>query len=152
MRKQTIVFIACLFALFVCVPVYGQKGVSGRWEWTGPLGKDKMKDYLSIDLKPRAGKVAGTFFYNQLDANGDTESDGGVTAFAGTVNGDTVRIEFDPNAEEPGYTENLRYKKPKGKLPSLATLTFKNGKLVWTQTRGSLGKGIPKQFTMRRSK
>jgi hypothetical protein len=44
-----------------------------------------------------------------------------------------------------------RYKKPKGRLPSTATLTLKGGKLVWAQTRRSLGKGIPKQFVLRRA-
>ena len=150
-RKHVFCLASVICVLCFSAPLFAQKGISGNWKWKSPMDKEKRQDYISITLKPRAGKVAGTIFYNELE-NGDTESDGGITAFVGTVTGDTVTIEYDPQAQEPGYTENLKYKKPRGRLPALATLKLTNGKLVWTQTRGSFGEGIPKQFTMHRIK
>jgi hypothetical protein len=151
MKRQTILGVTVLFISFGAVSVFAQKGISGTWEWKSPMDKQKRQDYISIALKPKAGKVTGTIFYNELE-NGDTESDGGVTPFVGMVKGDTVTIEFDSQAEEPGYTENLKYKKLKGRSPNTATLKLVAGKLVWTQTKGSFGEGIPKQFTMVRVK
>ena len=151
MKRYLYCLAGVIFVLCCSVPLLAQKGISGNWEWKSPMDKEKRQDYISITLKPRAGKVAGTIFYNELE-NGDTESDGGVTAFIGTVAGDTVTIEYDPQAQEPGYTENLKYKKPRGRSPATATLKLVSGKLVWMQTKGSFGEGIPKQFTMHRIK
>ena len=149
--KRLSLLAGVLFVLCFSVPAFAQKGLTGDWEWKSPMDKEKRQDYISISLKPRAGKVAGTIFYNELE-NGDTESDGGLTAFIGTVAGDTVKIEFDPQAQEPGYTENLKYKRPRGRAPATATLKLVGGKLIWTQTKGTFGEGIPKQFTMNRVK
>jgi len=115
------------------------------------MDKDKRQTYFSITIKPRNGKVAGTYFFNDLE-NGETESDGAVAGYMGTVSGNSVMIEFDPEAGDPGYTENVRYKKPKGKLPATATLTLVGGKLEWVQTRGKLGEDIPNKITLRRVK
>jgi len=151
MRNHLFFLAAVIFVLCFSAPIFAQKGISGNWEWKSPMDKEKRQDCISITLKPRAGKVSGTIFYNELE-NGDTESDGGITAFIGTVTGDTVTIEYDPQAQEPGYTENVKYKRPKGGSPATATLKLAGGKLVWTQTKGSFGEGIPKQFTMNRVK
>jgi len=150
MKKRIFILLICVMCL--ALPAAAQKGLSGSWTWTSRMDKNKMQTYFSIDIKPKGKTVSGTLFFNELE-NGDTQSDGAVTPFAGTINGETLLIEFDPKALDPGYTENLRYKKPKGKLPAAtATLKLKNGKLEWTQTKGSLGEGMPKTFVLSRSK
>ena len=133
------------------IPSFAQSGLAGTWEWKSPMDKDKNQTYFSITIKPRNGKVAGTYFFNDLE-NGETTSDGAVAGYIGTVSGNSVMIEFDPEAGDPGYTENVRYKRPKGKLPATATLTLVNGKLEWVQTHGKLGDDIPKKITLVRSK
>jgi len=151
MRTILIVTFAALIAAFASAPAFAQSGLKGNWEWISPMDKDKRQTIFGIRLDPKKGKVAGTYFFNEL-TNGDTESDGAVTGYIGTVIGNTVNIEFDPNAADPGYTENVHYKKPKGRLPSTARLVLKNGVIEWTQTRGKLDDGMPKTFKLRRSK
>ncbi|HUR99804.1 MAG TPA: hypothetical protein VMZ26_17195 [Pyrinomonadaceae bacterium] len=151
MRKQIIFTFAAAVMICAAVPAFAQGGLTGTWEWRSPMDKQKRQTYFSITINPKNGKVAGTYFFNELE-NGDTESDGAVAAFIGTVVGNTIKIEFDPNAADPGYTEHVRYKKPKGRLPSTATLTLKNGKLQWVQTRGILDKEMPRTFTLVRSR
>lgn len=151
MRIDRSLLLLIVIIVATCVPVLAQKGIAGTWEWKSPMDKDKRQTYFSITIKPRNGKVAGTYFFNDLE-NGETESDGAVAGYIGTVSGNSVMIEFDPEAGEPGYTENVRYKRPRRKLPATATLTLVNDKLEWTQTRGKLGDDIPNKITLRRTK
>ena len=152
MRKQTILLTLAVTMLISATTIgFGQASLKGNWEWRSPMDKDKRQTIFGINLIPKDGKVSGTYFFNDLQ-DGETESDGAVAGFIGTVKGNTVAIEFDPEAGDPGYTEHVRYKKPKGRLPSTATLTLKNGKIEWVQTRGRLSDDMPKKFVMTRSK
>ena len=137
--------------LSVAIQVTAQAGLKGNWEWRSPMDKEKRQTIFGIRIDPKNGKVAGTYFFNDLE-DGETSSDGAVAGYIGTVAGNTVTIEFDPDAGDPGYTEKVRYKRPKGKLPSTATLTLKNGVIEWRQTRGILAGDMPRSFTLRRSK
>jgi len=149
MRKlvlSAIILLVCAYS-----SAFAQNALKGNWEWRSPMDKEKRQTLFGITIDPKNGKVSGTYFFNELE-NGETESDGAVAGYIGTVAGNTVKIEFDPQAAEPGYTEHVRYKRPKGRLPSTATLTLKNGKLEWVQTRGILDKEMPKTFTLVRSR
>lgn len=145
MKKRIFLLLVCLISS--ALTVSAQKNLSGGWKWTNKPDKNKMQTYFAIDLKLKNGKVAGTMYFGELE-NGEATSDGSITPFIGTIKGDTVTLEFDPEVYEPSYTKNLRYKKPKGKLPATATLKLKNGKLGWTQVRGILSDGMPKQFVL----
>ncbi|MFN2453634.1 MAG: hypothetical protein ABR577_05390 [Pyrinomonadaceae bacterium] len=149
MKRRILLLLICLLCL--ALPVIAQKNLSGSWEWKSRADKNRMQTYFSINIKPKGKTISGTLFFTELE-NGNTESDGAITPFTGTLNGETLSIEFDPKDLNPGYTENLRYKKPKNKSPSTAILKLKNGKLEWTQTKGTLGEGMPKLFTLRRAK
>ena len=151
MRKLNLFTFAAVIIISASASGFAQTSLKGTWEWRSPMDKEKRQTYFSITLNPKNGKVAGTYFFNELE-NGDTESDGAVAGYIGTVVGNTVKIEFDPQAGDPGYTEHVRYKRPNGRLPSTATLTLKNGKLQWVQTHGILDKEMPKTFTLVRSK
>lgn len=151
MIKRNFILAAGLFIFCLAASAAAQTGISGNWEWKSKMDKEKNQTYFSITLKPKNGKVKGNFYFNDL-TNGETESDGSATPFIGTVKGDVVTIEFDPDNANPAYEENLKYVKPKGKSPSYATLTLKNGKLIWQQTKGILAEDMPKTFTMNRAK
>jgi hypothetical protein len=151
MQKRIFFTFACLIVGCAAISTFAQTSLKGNWEWRSPMDKDKRQTIFGINIIPKGGKVSGTYFFNELQ-DGETESDGAVAGFIGTVVGNTMKIEFDPEAGEPGYTENVRYKKPKGRLPSNATLTLKNGKIQWLQTRGRLAEDMPKTFTLTRSK
>jgi hypothetical protein len=150
--RKLIILLSTAAIVFGAVSIgYAQAGLSGNWEWRSPMDKDKRQTIFGINVIVKKGKVSGTYFFNDLQ-NGETESDGAVAGFIGTVKGNVMTVEFDPQAGDPGYTENVRYRRPKGRLPSLATVTLKNGKLEWVQTRGELGQDMPKTLTLKRSK
>jgi len=151
MRKLILFTFAAIIVICAATSAYAQNSLKGDWEWRSPMDKQKRQTLFSIRIDPKNGKVAGTYFFNELE-NGDTESDGAIAGYIGGVVGNTVKIEFDPQAADPGYTEHVRYQRPKGRLPSTATLTLKNGKLEWVQTRGILDKEMPKTFTLTRSR
>jgi hypothetical protein len=151
MRRTWILTFIVLLTAFASIPALAQTGLQGHWEWRSPMDKDKRQTIFGISIFPKKGKVSGTYFFNDL-TDGETESDGAVSGYIGTVTGTTMTIEFDPDAADPGYTENVRYKKPKGRSPSTARLVLKNGVIEWTQTGGKLGDDMPKTFVLRRSK
>ena len=151
MKTRTLLNLAIVVLILGSAPGFAQNSFKGNWEWKSPMDKERRQTIFGITLNPKNGKVAGTYFFNDLQ-DGETESDGAVAGFIGTVVGNVIKIEFDPEAADPGYTENVRYKKPKGRLPSTATLTLKNGKIEWVQTRGRLAEDMPKTFILTRSK
>jgi len=151
MRKLTLFTFAAVVVIFASAPGFAQTSLKGNWEWRSPMDKEKRQTLFAITIDPKNGKVAGTYFFNELQ-DGETESDGAVAGYIGTIVGNTIKIEFDSQAGDPGYTEHVRYKRPKGRLPSTATLTLKNGKLEWVQTHGILDKEMPKNFTLVRSR
>jgi hypothetical protein len=159
-RKSVAVFFS-LLALVLCLssfssPVAAQAktGLSGNWEWTSRPDKEHHQTAFFLDLKQRGNKVSGTLGFALLV---DGENDGSGSSqipYIGTVTGDVVTIEFDPDNVVAEDATNVRYKRPKGKAPSTATLRLKNGKLEWTQVKGKMGDSpgeIPRQLTMRRT-
>src|SRR4051794_5561239 len=98
-RYRNLAWLVVLASAFA-MPAFAQSSLKGNWGWTSKMDKQKRQTYFSIDIKPKNGKVAGTYFFNELE-NGDTESDGAVAGYIGTVQGNVIMIEFDPNAGEP---------------------------------------------------
>jgi hypothetical protein len=160
-RKNVAAFFSLLaLVLFLSSfssPVAAQTktGLSGNWEWTSRPDKEHQQTAFFLYLKQRGNKVSGTLGFALLV---DGENDGSGSSqipFIGTVTGDVVTIEFDPDNVAAEDATNLRYKRPKGKSPSTATLSLKNGRLEWTQLKGKMGDSpgeIPRQLTLRRSK
>lgn len=129
-------------------------GLGGNWEWTSPPDKKHEQTAFFLSLKQRGNRVSGTIGFALLVDGENDGSGSSQTPFIGTVKGDTLTIEFDPNDVSGDDAENLRYKRPKGREPSVATLRLKNGKLEWTLVKGKLGDSpgeIPRQLTMRRT-
>lgn len=157
MRKQNLILTACLFVLCSAISVTAQKGLSGNWEWKGPMNKNREQTAVWVTIEQRGNKVSGNYSFAQLVDGENDGSDSSFVPFAGTVTGDTMTIEFDP-ADIHGIEEaeaNVRYKRPKGRQPSVATLRLKNGRLEWTLTKGTLDAGdlsVPRQMTLSRLK
>ena len=144
------VFVSAILLLFAGgMSAQTRSQFAGSWAWTSRMDKQKRQTYFAVDIKVRNGKPSGNLFFNELE-NGDAESDGGVTPFIGTLAGDILTIEFYPEDQNPAY-EPVRFKRLKGKSTATAILRLKNGKLEWTQTKGTL-EGIPRSLIMNRSK
>lgn len=86
--------IVCIFTLLVAIspslPVYAQRGLTGNWEWKSPMDKERRQTIFGINLNPKNGNFAGTYFFNDLQ-DGETESDGAVAGFIGTVVGNVIK-------------------------------------------------------------
>ena len=105
-----------------------------------------------MDIKQRGNKVSGRYTFAVLVDGENDGADSSFVPFIGTVSGDTILIEFNPN-DIHGIEEveaNVRYKRPKS--PSTATLKLANGKLVWTLTKGKIDLEVPRQLTLSRLK
>lgn len=133
--------------------VPAQKGAAGNWEWKSRPNENKEQTVFWVDVKLAGNKASGRYTFAQLVDGENDGSDSSFVPFIGTVNGDTILIEFDPN-DIHGIEEvekNVRYKRPKS--PSLAILKLTNGKLEWTLTKGKLDAGdlgVPRQLTLSR--
>lgn len=151
-----------LFALLLLTanfssPVAAQTktGLGGNWEWTSRQDKQHQQTAFFLSIKQRGDRVSGTIGFALLVDGENDGSGSSQTPFIGTVKGDTVTIEFDPEDVSGDDAVNIRYKRPKGRAPSVATLRLNNGKLEWTLVKGKLSDSpdeIPRQLTMRRTK
>ena len=152
MRKQNSIFItAFLCVLWLSIPAAAQKGLSGTWEWTSRPNKNKEQVYFSVDIKQKAGTVSGRYWFNLI--TGGEGDDASFVPFVGTIKGNTVTIEFDPEDIRSIDDENTRYKKPR--TPATATLRMRNGKLEWLVTKGKVYAGdlnVPRQMILSRTK
>ena len=155
MKKQHLILMFCVLSV-LCLAMTGaaqtSKGFNGNWEWRGAMNKKKEQTAVWVDIKQKGNRATGSIWFNQLVDEEPDGSDASFVPFAGTISGNTLMIEFNPEDIHSIDEENVRYKKPREK-PSIAVLRLKNGKLEWTQTQGvfEVGLTIPKQMTLRRS-
>jgi len=150
MKRRIPILLVCVLAF--TVPVFAQKGAGGSWEWKSRPDKNKEQSVFWVDIKQRGNKVSGRYTFAVLVDGENDGADSSFVPFIGTVSGDTILIEFNPN-DIHGIEEveaNVRYKRPKS--PSMATLKLANGKLVWTLTKGKIDLDVPRQLTLSRLK
>jgi hypothetical protein len=150
MKKRIPLLLGCAIAF--TLPVFAQNAASGSWEWKSRPNKKKEQSVFWVDIKQRGNKVSGRYTFAELVDGENDGADSSFVPFIGTINGDTISIEFNPN-DIHGIEEveaNVRYKKPRS--PSLATLKLANGKLIWTLTKGKLDLDVPNQITLSRLK
>jgi hypothetical protein len=166
MQKSRVPFAAVLgslliMAVFVCVfssDVAAQINTTlkGSWSWEGRPDKTGSRAEVGFSFTQRGNRISGS--YSVSSTGGPDDDDGGGAGsipFIGTINGDTINIEYDPEDVHTDFETNFRYHKPKGKAPSTAIITFKNGKLELRQTSGDLADKsmkVPRLFTMHRNK
>lgn len=157
MRRLNLILMACLFLFGSAFSASAQRSLSGNWEWKSHMNSKKEQTVVWVKVKQRGNKVTGNYAFAQLVGGENDGSDSSFVPFAGTTNGDTVTIEFNPD-DIHGIEENedsVHYKRPRKGAPSIATLRLKNGKLEWTLTKGSLDAGdlsVPRQMTLSRLK
>jgi len=156
MRNNSPFFLAgvLLCALFSFFPadVTSQSNLSGSWVWRSRPNKKHESTLFSLDMKRKASKVSGQMWFGMLVDGENDGSDSSSIPFVGTISGNRVTIEFDPNDVHSIEEENVRYKRPKS--PATAFLDLKNGKLLWTEPKGvldRLGLGSLRSFTLTRS-
>jgi hypothetical protein len=133
----------------------------GRWIWKQAARKNKPQAQFTITIKrqgnhpgSRPGDIVSGVYSVDEFINGKWQGeDGNQTPFRGEVNGNTVRIEFDPSATVPGYQENVIYAAPTdGRKPSISVLTLSGKTLLWRMVSGPKVEGVPARFTLRRDR
>ncbi len=151
MKKQMFILLICVLSL--ALPVAAQKGNNGTWEWKGKPDKNKGQDTVWIDIKQTGNKVKGGITISYYNPNEEDDSDSPITPFIGTVNGNVITIEFDAADTSPIDGNPMpKYVWRKGGAPNTATLKLVNGKLEFTQTKGSIGEEYPRKFILSRNK
>ena len=155
MRKNLALPVITLMSLFLADHVAAQSATNrtGNWMWQSRPNKKHESTMFSLDIKQKAGKVSGQMWFGMLVDGENDGSDSSSIPFIGTISGNRVTIEFDPNDIHSIDEENVRYKRARS--PATAFLDLKNGKLVWTESRGvldTLGLGPLRNFTLSRSR
>jgi len=155
MKNTFTFFLGIMLFSFLLVDVAGQSAtnLNGTWMWTSRPNKKHESTQFSLDIKQRAGKVSGQMWFGMVVDGENDGSDSSSIPFVGTLTGNRVTIEFDPNDIHSIDEENVRYKRPRS--PAIAFLDLKNGKLVWTESRGVLdgiGLGPLRSFVLSRSR
>lgn len=155
-KRLTLPF--CLLVLFVTLfagsfPTQARSSLSGRWIWKEVARKNKPQTQFSIFIRREGNVVRGTYSVDEF-INGEWQGeDGNQTAFIGRVKGNTITIEFDPEATVPGYQQNVSYQAPTdGRKPSVATLTLTGQTLVWRFVSGAPIAEVPAKLSLHRDR
>jgi hypothetical protein len=159
MRKPSLLVLAgAVLGLFIsCLPsgvaCQSSRNLTGTWVWQSRPNKKHESTLFSLDIKQKGNKVSGQMWFGMLVDGENDGSDSSSIPFIGTISGNRVTIEFDPNDIHSIEDENVRYKRPRS--PAVAYLDWKNGKLQWTESKGvldHLGLGPLRSFVLSRSK
>jgi len=149
MKRQIFILMFCLLCL--ALPAAAQKGVNGTWEWKGTPDKNRSQNVVWLDIKQTGSKVKGGITIWAVNPDeGEEGADSPLTPFIGTVVGKVITIEFDAEDVSPLDGTPVKYVRRKGGAPNTATLRLVGGKLEFTQTKGSMGEGYPRKFTLSR--
>jgi hypothetical protein len=133
--------------------VGAQSRLSGTWSWEGKPDQNKAQNTVWMDIKQTGNRVKGVLSISFYDPNGEDGSDAPIVPFIGTVKGDVIAIEFDADDTSPlDGSPYPKYVRRKGGAPNTATLRLVGGKLEFTQTKGSIGEGYPRTFSLNRNK
>ena len=125
----------------------------GSWVWEGRPDKSGSRTYVGFYFeKQRGNRVSGTYIVSSMGGPDEDDTAGvGSIPFAGTVSGDIINLEYNPEDLRLEYETDFRYHKPKGKAPATAILKLTNGKLELRQMSGLLADAsmkVPRQFTL----
>ena len=130
--------------------------IKGSWLWESRPDKSGSRTVVGFGFAQTGNRVSGSYSVSSTGGPDDDDGAGaGSIPFIGTINGNTINIEYDPEDVHTDFETKFRYHRPKGKAPATATLTLQNGKLELRQTSGDLADksmNVPRQFTMRRDK
>ena len=166
MQKSLVPFAALLRSLLIIAAVICVfwSAVSAQikinfntsWSWESRPDKSGSRTVVGFSFSQKGNRISGSYSVSSTGGPDDDDGAGaGSIPFIGTINGDTINIEYNPEDVHTDFETNFRYHKPKGKAPSTAIITFKNGKLELRQTSGDLADrsmNVPRQFTMHRDK
>jgi len=156
MRKIfTLLLGGVMLPSFLLVDAAGQAtpNLNGSWTWRSRPNKNREQTQFTLDIKQKAGKVSGQMWFGMLVDGENDGSDSSSIPFIGTIRGNRVTIEFDPNDIHSIEDEHVRYKRPRS--PATAYLDLKNGKLAWTESKGALddiGLGPLRSFVLSRER
>lgn len=152
-----LVIAAVAFASLPDVAAQINMKLIGSWSWESRPDKTGSRTVVGFGfITQRGSRVSGSYSVTAMGGPDDDDgAEAGSIPFIGTINGNTIDIEYDPEDVHTDFETNFRYHKPKGKAPSTATITLQKGKLELRQTSGDLADksmNVPRQFTMHRDK
>lgn len=149
------VCLAVAVALCSAVAAFPQSlpSINGRWVWKAPARKKRIQVQFTLTVHRKRDFVHGVYSVDEFINGRWQGEDGNQTPFRGQVKGDTIKIEFDPQATVPGYQENVVYSAPAhGRKPSRAVLSLSGQTLLWRITNGSRIEGVPAKLVLRRQR
>jgi hypothetical protein len=149
------IYFAIAVVICATVSIYPQSSnfEKGRWVWKQQARKNKPQVQFTLNIDRQGDVVRGVYSVDQFINGRWQGEDGNQTPFQGHVNGDTIQIEFDPQATTPGYQENVTYSAPSnGRKPSAAVITLRGPTLIWRVIRRPGIEGIPARVVLRRQR
>lgn len=149
---RTLLICTLCFAPLIALQA-GEDPLAGRWEWKGPVDKEKAHTEFGIWFDRKGNALSGAYSVDDFVDGEWQGEDGNKTPFRGEIKGDTMHIEFDTMGTVPGTQEEVEYKAPEdGRKPSTATIVIKGDKLEWTRVDGDPIEGVPDKLTLARPK
>jgi hypothetical protein len=149
------VVLALAVALCSAAPICSQSlaSINGKWVWKQPAQRNKSQVQFTLTIQRKGEAVSGVYSVDEFINGRWQGEDGNQTPFRGRVKGDTIQLEFDPQATVPGYQENVIYSAPsEGGKPSTAVLTLSGPTLMWRLIRRPGIEGVPAQVALRRQR
>src|SRR5881392_3331689 len=73
------------------------KAFNGNWEWKSRANAQKEQSVFWVDIKQKGDRVTGQYAFGMLVDGENDGSDSSYVLFVGSVKGDVLTIEFDPN-------------------------------------------------------
>lgn len=144
---------AIVIALAGTIQAQTAQSIAGRWQWKERAVRNKPQTQFTLVISGRGKSVRGTYSVDEFINGRWQGEDGNQTPFRGVIEGNIIRIEFDPMATVPGYEENVTYKPPSdGRKPSVASLSLSGGTLLWRFISGERITGVPERMTLTRER
>jgi hypothetical protein len=148
--RLAVAFGVVILCAISSIPQNSDPNVNGRWIWKEIAHKNKTQTRFRILIHREGNLLRGTYSVDEF-LNGEWQGeDGNQTPFVGRVNRNDMKIEFDPQATQPGYEKNVSYTAPAdGRKPSIATITWSGPNLRWRLIRGPGIQGVPAAVILR---
>ena len=153
-------FVRCLVLLTLLastsvLPAQSKKAsrVGGTWKWVGKRNKQKEHTEFTLNIVQKGSSLTGTYSVDYFIDGEWQGEDGNQTPFRGSMRGAVGVIEFDREATVPGYTESVKYERPKDRAKiGFAAVKLANGRLHWTHSRGPAIEDVPRKAVLSRAR
>src|SRR5437773_10211784 len=121
-----IAVVVCAFSSAVSAQI--KINFNTSWSWESGPDKAGSRTVVGFGFAQTGDRVSGSYSVSSTGGPDDDDGAGaGSIPFIGTINGNTINIEYDPEDVHTDFETKFRYHRPKGKVPSTTTLTRQIG-------------------------